>query len=93
MDGLTTNGVLLWHPPSWGRLSSGNDAQDSALCQWLEVSVRGAILSLRSSRSAKTRGHLLPNDSNVVRDGSLIDLCGVTLLFRTNEGLEQSPVR
>lgn len=91
MDGLTTNGVLLWHPPSWGRLSSSNDAQDSALCQWLEVSVRGAILSLRSSRSAKTRGHLLPNDSNVVRDGSLIDLCGVTLLFRTKEGLEQSP--
>ncbi|OQV18740.1 Protein pellino [Hypsibius exemplaris] len=84
MDGLTTNGVLVFHPPAWGAI--GEDAPG-----WLEVSVRGAMLSLRSSRSAKQRGQPLVSDSNVLRDGSLIDLCGVTLLYRTKEGLDQSP--
>ena len=59
----------------------------------VQVSVRGAVLALRVSRSAKQRGSAMPNDSNVLRDGSLIDLCGVTLLYRTKEGLSHSPVR
>ncbi|XP_055341589.1 protein pellino-like [Paramacrobiotus metropolitanus] len=84
MDGLTTNGVLIWHPPSWGDLSGEAP-------QWLEVSVRGSVLALRSSRSAKVRGQPLANESNVLRDGTLIDLCGVTLLFRSRDGLEQGP--
>lgn len=32
-------------------------------------------------------------ESNVLQDGTLIDLCGATLLWRSAEGLESSPVR
>lgn len=30
--------------------------------------------------------------TNVLQDGTLIDLCGATLLWRSAEGLEKSPV-
>jgi hypothetical protein len=32
------------------------------------------------------------DETNVLQDGTFIDLCGVTLLWRSNEGLEKSPV-
>jgi Pellino. len=32
------------------------------------------------------------NVSNVLQDGTLIDLCGATLLWRSAEGLAKSPV-
>ncbi len=33
-----------------------------------------------------------PEETNVLTDGCLIDLCGVTLMWRTAIGLEQGPV-
>ena len=51
MDGLTTNGVLIMHPN--GSFSDGNGAPGI----WREVSVCGAIYSLRVSRSAAIKGN------------------------------------
>lgn len=35
----------------------------------------------------------IPEETNVLTDGCLVDLCGVTLMWRTAIGLEQGPVR
>lgn len=35
----------------------------------------------------------VPEETNILTDGCLIDLCGVTLMWRTAIGLEQGPVR
>lgn len=32
------------------------------------------------------------DESNILQDGTLIDLCGATLLWRSSEGLQHSPV-
>lgn len=50
MDGLTTNGVLIMHPH--GSFSDGNATYGT----WREVSIGGAIYSLRASRSAPVKG-------------------------------------
>jgi hypothetical protein len=34
----------------------------------------------------------IKEESNVLQDGTLIDLCGATLLWRSAEGLQNSPV-
>lgn len=85
MDALTTNGVLsmrpigeLWEPT----------VQPGA---WREISVRGSVSQIRSARSAKDRGAPKKNENNVLTDGTLIDLCGVCILFRSPEGLSRSP--
>ncbi|XP_069064064.1 E3 ubiquitin-protein ligase pellino homolog 3 isoform X1 [Pleurodeles waltl] len=84
MDGLTTNGVLVMHP-------TGGFSEDSLPGVWREISVCGNVYALRESRSAQQRGKLVENESNVLQDGSLIDLCGATLLWRTTEGLQRTP--
>ncbi|XP_067831871.1 E3 ubiquitin-protein ligase pellino homolog 1-like [Heptranchias perlo] len=84
MDGLTTNGVLVMHP-------ARGFSEDSAPGVWREISVCGNVYALRETRSAQQRGKLVENESNVLQDGSLIDLCGATLLWRTTEGLEHAP--
>ncbi|XP_054845835.1 E3 ubiquitin-protein ligase pellino homolog 3 isoform X2 [Eublepharis macularius] len=80
MDGLTTNGVLVMHP-------NGGFSEDSTPGVWREISVCGNVYALRDSRSAQQWGKLVESESNVLQDGSLIDLCGATLLWRTSEGL------
>ncbi|XP_064484618.1 protein pellino-like isoform X1 [Ornithodoros turicata] len=86
IDGLTTNGVLIMHPqgPFCGGESSGI---------WREVSVGGGIYTLRESRSTPQKGIKKEDETNMLRDGSLIDLCGATLLFRSAEGLMKSPTK
>ncbi|XP_067877513.1 E3 ubiquitin-protein ligase pellino homolog 1-like [Heterodontus francisci] len=84
MDGLTTNGVLVMHP-------ARGFCDDSSPGVWREISVCGNVYALRETRSAQQRGKLVENESNVLQDGSLIDLCGATLLWRTTEGLENAP--
>jgi len=82
-DGLTTNGVLLMH-----QNGEWNAAMKPGA--WREVSVFGDIYSLRKTRSAKERGQFV-SGNNFLLDGTMIDLCGVVLLFRTVEGLEKAP--
>lgn len=59
---------------------------------WREVSVGGGVFSLRESRSAQQKGNVVEEESNILQDGTLIDLCGATLLWRSAEGLAKSPV-
>uniref|UniRef100_A0A914EFH5 Pellino n=1 Tax=Acrobeloides nanus TaxID=290746 RepID=A0A914EFH5_9BILA len=91
-DGLTTNGVLILHP------NRGDDEEMSDKVQpemyiWREVSVDGDIYSLRETRSSTKRGQLVPEETNQLQDGTLIDLCGATLLWRSADGLKKSPSR
>lgn len=84
MDALTTNGVLVMHPRH-------GFCQDSKPGQWREISVCGNVFTLRETRSAQQRGNMVESESNELVDGSLIDLCGATLLWRTAEGLSLTP--
>uniref|UniRef100_A0ABD2XFY0 Protein pellino n=1 Tax=Trichogramma kaykai TaxID=54128 RepID=A0ABD2XFY0_9HYME len=87
IDGLTTNGVLIMHPR--GQFCGGD-----AICgYWREVSVGGGVFSLRESRSAQQKGNVVEDEDNVLQDGTLIDLCGATLLWRSAEGLAKSPTK
>uniref|UniRef100_A0A3B4B267 Pellino E3 ubiquitin protein ligase family member 3 n=1 Tax=Periophthalmus magnuspinnatus TaxID=409849 RepID=A0A3B4B267_9GOBI len=83
MDALTTNGVLVMNPgPGFGSSEPG---------LWKEVSVCGDIFTLRETRAAQKRGAKVKGESNLLVDGSLVDLCGVMLLWRSTEGLSLSP--
>lgn len=85
IDGLTTNGVLIMHP-------KGTFCGGAAKCGlWRETSVGGDVFSTRESRSAQHKGQPIYEESNVLQDGTLIDLCGATLLWRSGEGLQRSP--
>ncbi|KAF6027731.1 PELI1 [Bugula neritina] len=85
IDGLTTNGVLLTHPR--GQFA-GKDCRPG---KWREVSVRGGIYSLRETRSVPSKSQKVDSESNILMDGTLIDLCGATLIWRSQKGLEQAP--
>jgi len=89
VDGLTTNGVLVMHPK--GAFCPPEGCPDPRPGIWREVSVGGNIFGLRESRSAAIQGPPVPSESNVLVDGTLIDLCGATLLWRSVEGLSRSP--
>ncbi|KAF7690298.1 hypothetical protein HF521_012102 [Silurus meridionalis] len=52
---------------------------------WREISVCGNVYTLRETRSGPIRGQLAQGESSALQDGSLVDLCGATLLWRTAE--------
>lgn len=94
LDGVTTNGVLIMHP------SDGFHAESQAKKnEWLEVSVCGSVFSLNESRLAPCliRNNSAikesPSRSNVLRDGTLIDLCGATLVWRSVDSLTRTPTK
>ncbi|KAK5981402.1 E3 ubiquitin-protein ligase pellino [Trichostrongylus colubriformis] len=89
MDGLTTNGILILHPNRNTEELSDEDVPPMYV--WREVSVDGDIYTLRETRSSNARGVLVTEETNMLQDGSLIDLCGATLLWRTADGLRKSP--
>lgn len=84
MDALTTNGVLVMKP----RLGF---CPESKVGLWREISVCGEVFSVRETRSAQQRGERVSGESNELVDGTLVDLCGVTLLWRSPGGLSRSP--
>jgi pellino protein len=86
IDGLTTNGVLIMNPV-------GGFSESSKPGVWREVSVNGGIYALRESRSTPQKSSLIEIEDNILRDGTLIDLCGATLLWRSAIGLLTSPSR
>ncbi len=51
------------------------------------------MFGLRESRSAAVQGSPVPEESNELVDGTLIDLCGATLLWRSAEGERQDVAR
>lgn len=60
---------------------------------WREVSVDGGIYAIRESRSAVQKGKRIEHETNVLQDGTLIDLCGATLLWRSVDGFKASPTK
>lgn len=99
IDGLTTNGILLMHPKR-GYFCENNKSNDSNNNEksvfggiWREVSVDGGIYAIRESRSAAQKGIKIENECNILQDGTLIDLCGATLLWRSLEGFKSSPTK
>jgi len=56
------------------------------LGKWREVSVRGGIYSLRETRSVPSKSQKVDSESNILMDGTLIDLCGATLIWRSQKG-------
>ncbi|KAL3074569.1 hypothetical protein niasHT_034906 [Heterodera trifolii] len=48
---------------------------------WKEVSVNGNFYSKRAERLSDQMGELLPRKTNKIEDGTLIDICGATLLW------------
>ncbi|GFR19008.1 protein pellino [Trichonephila clavata] len=89
IDGLTTNGILIMHPRN--SFCGGGGMSEPGI--WREVSVGGGVYALRESRSAPQKGLKIDDDTNVLKDGTLIDLCGATLLWRSAEGLSKSPTK
>ncbi|KAL5009216.1 hypothetical protein ScPMuIL_014797 [Solemya velum] len=84
IDGLTTNGVFIMHP-------QGGFSSSSKPGVWREVSVGGSVYPLRDSRSAPLKNNQIVDEDNILHDGTLIDLCGATLLWRSALGLISSP--
>ncbi|XP_066996251.2 protein pellino-like [Anabrus simplex] len=88
LDGLTTNGVMIYKPQ--GNFLGGEVEPGF---WWREVSIGGKIFSLRLPRCSQKRGKLIEIENNVLQDGTLIDICGATLLWRSVEGLKKSPTK
>lgn len=105
IDGLTTNGILMMHPSGSyvskltedGQQQQPNNSSKNYHASigpasvWREVSVCGEIYSVRETRSSSSRGAKMEAETNVLQDGTLIDLCGATLIWRSAEGLAKSP--
>ncbi len=67
--------------------------------EWMEVSVCGEVFNLEENRLTPCLGVKKPNKnpsntkSNILQDGTLIDLCGATLLWRSTESLLSTPTK
>lgn len=84
IDGLTTNGVFIMQPQA-------AFSQSTRAGIWREVSVGGTVYALRESRSTPHKSNQIVEENNILQDGTLIDLCGATLLWRSAAGLSSSP--
>lgn len=87
----------------------GRRKQLQNMFKWREVSVDGDIYTLRTTRASAVRGDHVRNECNQLevkfvtfksrtevlqsQDGTLIDLCGATLLYRSPAGIEGAPTR
>nr|CDS19085.1 protein pellino 1 [Echinococcus granulosus] len=85
MDGFTTNGVRILKPSQWLR-SGETDGEQSSL--WREVSVRGSVYKLHSIMFVPGETDRVIEEDNVLEDGTLIDLFGAILIWRSAEGLK-----
>lgn len=70
-----------------------NESSQASGGVWREVSVDGGIYAIRESRSAAQKGIRIEHESNVLQDGTLIDLCGATLLWRSVKGFMVAPTK
>lgn len=104
MDGLTTNGVLVMHPDGfpeeprqglWREISVCGDVY--ALRETRSGPSRGKLVGFLGwlpclfSRFDGMSALQAEGETSALRDGSLVDLCGATLLWRTGEGLMRAP--
>ncbi|KAL5107397.1 hypothetical protein TcWFU_001802 [Taenia crassiceps] len=85
MDGFTTNGVRIFRPSQWLKRGETDDEQSSL---WREVSVCGNVYRLHSTMFVPGETDRVEDEDNVLEDGTLIDLCGAILIWRSAEGLK-----
>lgn len=67
------------------------DRHSKRVNQWAEINFHPS-LQLIYRLSSPFLFPQIKEESNVLQDGTLIDLCGATLLWRSAEGLQNSPV-
>ena len=105
MDGVTTNGVLVMHvdggqlntnskPTKWKEVSVGGNVFDLGEGR-LKFNYQTAVTIKRKSeirRRSFESFQPASSSDNILKDGTLIDLCGATLLWRSIEGLKHTPV-
>jgi pellino protein len=79
--------------------SNGFDLASDDQPEWMEVSVCGQVFKLNESRLTPDfkLNNIKQNDTdlnnlktNILRDGTLIDLCGATLLWRSVDSLKKT---
>jgi len=94
---LNSSGQLELGAPKHNDSNNNSDDQSDRKTEtggvWREVSVDGGIYAIRESRSAPQKGTRIESESNVLQDGTLIDLCGATLLWRSVDGFRASPTK
>ncbi|CAL8077541.1 unnamed protein product [Calicophoron daubneyi] len=61
----------------------------SPCSDWREVSICGSVYQMRKRRCVPTQANLV-NEDNILHDKTLIDLCGVTLFWRSGTGLRKT---
>jgi pellino protein len=86
MDGVTTNGILVMHA------DEDQFNVNSKSTKWKELSVGGNLFDLGEGRLKFNYQTTSSSTDNILKDGTLIDLCGATLLWRSIEGLKHTPV-
>ena len=104
IHGLTTNGILIMKPIGifCDHFDTESNHRHPFLYRnkrkspimpgtWREVSVDGNVFGRREPRSAIVEGIPVSNEDNSLTDGTLIDLCGATLLWRSSDGIRRSP--
>lgn len=74
LDVLTAFGVKLWHPQ---------------LKKWAEISLNGNVYNIRKSVDEPGGEMNDSNFTNELLDGSIIDLCGVSLVFQKSPSLSK----
>lgn len=89
-EGIEETTTLLSEMDLAGGGGAGNGGTGGV---WREVSVCGEIYSVRETRSASQKGVKIETETNVLQDGTLIDLCGATLMWRSADGLARSPTK
>ncbi|VDM19041.1 unnamed protein product, partial [Hydatigera taeniaeformis] len=97
MDGFTTNGVRILRPSQWLKRGETGDALlylmpnfDALFYSslWREVSVCGNVYKLHSTMFVPGETDRVKDEDNVLEDGTLIDLCGAILIWRSADGLK-----
>ena len=83
IDGLTTNGVWVCFKTNE---AVNQESSTSQLEKWREVSVTGKLYPCVPDRGV-TQEQYITNESNVLQDFSIIDLAGVTMVWRTKQGI------
>nr|VZI13791.1 unnamed protein product [Spirometra erinaceieuropaei] len=91
MDGFTTNGVRILRPQTEEGNPGNRSGQNPSVVEspWREVSVCGRIYKLYSNLFVPKECDELPED-NVLADGTLIDLSGAILLWRSADSLRKN---
>ena len=90
-DALTTNGVMILHPPHRNGMMHVSLQE---ICdwepRWREVSVMGKLYHSNADKSTPNMiADLVNDEDNVLLDGTLVDIAGVILMWRTTEACER----